>query len=142
MDDVQAAKTLAGTFRLHSAIATLPDGSKVEPFGPNPNGRYMLDGGRFMYTFLRAGLPHFASNNRMQGTAEENRSVVQGSVSGFGTYTVSDGAVVLKFEGSTFPNWTGTEIRQPLVSLTADEIKWRIPASGGGTAEVTLKRVR
>ena len=67
---------------------------------------------------------------------------MQGSLAGFGTYSVADKVMSLKFDGSTFPNWTGTEVKQNIVSFTGDELKWTVAATGGGTAEVTLKRVK
>jgi hypothetical protein len=142
MDREVVARDLAGTYRLVSAIVTRDDGRRFDAFGPKPNGLYVFDAdGRFIYVFTSPEVPKFASNNRLEGTPEENRAVVQGSVAGFGTYSVGGGAVVLKFEGSIFPNWTGTEIRQAIISLTKDEVRWRIEASGGGIAEVTLKRI-
>jgi len=138
----RSAKDLVGTYELVSAVTTLQDGSKVEPFGPKPKGLYVFDGGgRFIYAFTRAELPKFASGNRIEGTPEEDGAVVRGSIAGFGTYAVEAEAIALKFEASTFPNWTGTVIRQTIVSLTRNEVKWRIAASAGGAAEVTLKRV-
>ena len=48
----------------------------------------------------------------------------------------------MKVEGSTYPNWTGTEQKRTVVSFTGDELKWTLPASIGGTAEVTWKRIK
>src|SRR5262249_52921942 len=36
---------------------------------------------------VRSDLPKFASNNRDMGTPEENKAVVQGSITYFGTYS-------------------------------------------------------
>jgi hypothetical protein len=142
MDNAYIAKNLIGTYRLVSAKVTFPDGRKIEPFGADPKGHYVFDShGRFIYLFMRGALANFASNNRMEGTADENKSVVQGSVGGFGTYRIEDNAIMLRFEGSTFPNWSGTEIKQSVVSLAGDGVRWKIGASGGGTAEVALRRV-
>jgi hypothetical protein len=49
----------------------------------------------------------------MQGTAEENKAMVQGGIAYFGTYSVVDKVIVEKVEGSTWPNWTGTEQKRP-----------------------------
>ena len=111
----QTANDIAGTYTFVSAVASFPDGRRVEPFGPNLKGSYVFDrDGRFVFVMMRPELPKFASNNRTQGTPEENQAVVQGSLAGFGTYSVADKVMTLKFEGSTFPNWTGTEVKQTL----------------------------
>src|ERR1700686_842597 len=57
------------------------DGKKLEPFGSDPKGMAVYDSnGRFILVLQRASLPNFASNNRMTGTAEENKAIVQGSI--------------------------------------------------------------
>jgi hypothetical protein len=43
--------------------------------------------------------------------------------------------------GSTWPSWTGTDQKRNF-SLAGDELKWSLPASVGGTAEVVLKRTK
>jgi hypothetical protein len=112
--------------------------------GPNPNATLVFDAnGRFATVATRADLPKFASNNRMQGTAEENRAIVQGSIAYFGTYSVVDKVVIEKVEGGTWPSWTGTDQKRPIVSFTGDELKLANPAASvGGTAETTYKRVK
>jgi hypothetical protein len=47
--------------------------------------------GHFSLVNTRADLPKFASNRRDQGTPEENKAVVQGSIAYFGTYSVNEG---------------------------------------------------
>jgi hypothetical protein len=51
----------------------------------------------------------FASNNRLDGTPDENRASVQGSIAYFGTYTVNDADHTLTFhiERCTFRIGTG-----------------------------------
>jgi hypothetical protein len=62
-------------------------GSQAQPFGPNPNGMMMVDAdGHISLTTLRSDLPKFQSNNRITGTADENKAIVQGSIAYFGTY--------------------------------------------------------
>lgn len=97
---------------------------------------------RFSIVVARADLPKFASGNRVQGTPEENKAVVHGSLGYFGTYSVADKAITLKIEAGTFPNWTGTEQKRPL-TITGDEMKWTVAAgSGGGTVELVWKRIK
>ena len=140
----QTAKDLVGTWKPVSVTVTSPDGRKSEPFGSNSNSILTFDAnGRFVLVNTRPDLPKFASNNRMQGTAEENKAIVQGSIAYFGTYSVVDKVIIEKVEGGTWPNWVGTEQKRPIISWTGDEMKLSTPAASvGGTAENTYKRIK
>ena len=82
---------LIGTWDLVSNYAVRQDGSRLDPFGPNPTGRYMLDAaGHFSYMIYGSGRPKFASNNRREGTQEENKAAVQGIITFYGTYIVDE----------------------------------------------------
>lgn len=136
---------LVGTWTYVSVDIVRPDGNRVPLFGPNPKGLAIFDSnGRYLLLTSRAGQPKFASSNRMEGTPEENKAVVQGSIAHFGRYTVNeaDKTITFHMETSTFPNWNGVEQKRP-ITITGDELTWRTPAStGGGTAEVVLKRAK
>jgi hypothetical protein len=79
----------------------------------------------------------------MQGTADENKAVVQGSIAHFGTYSISpDGkALILKVEGGTWPSWIGAEQKRDF-TIAGDELKYTVAASLGGTSELVYKRVK
>ena len=80
---------VVGTWTLASNVGMRPDGSRYDPIGPNPRGVFMLDAnGHFAITIL-GELRKFASNNRLESTPDESKSVVQGSIAYFGTYTVN-----------------------------------------------------
>ena len=113
------------------------------PYGPNPKGTLMADAnGRFSITVVRSDLPKFASKNRMSGTPEENKAIVQGIIAYFGTYSIDEATHVLtvNIEGSTFPNFTGgTQTR--ILSFDGDEVTYFNPTpSMGGSAKVTYRR--
>jgi hypothetical protein len=115
------------------------------PYGSNPKGTMMADAnGRFSITVARSDLPKFASNNRMSGTPEENKAIVQGSIAYFGTYSIDEATHVLtvNIEGSTFPNFTGgTQTR--ILSFDGDEVTYFNPTpSMGGSAKVTYRRAK
>lgn len=138
------AAQLVGTWTYVSVDIVSPDGHRVHLYGPNPTGLAIFDrNGRYLLLTARSDQPKFTSNNRMQGTDEENRAVVQGSIAHFGTYTVNetDRTITFRIKTSTFPNWNGTEQKRPF-TLSGDELKWTTPASSGGLAEVVLKRAR
>jgi hypothetical protein len=135
---------LVGTWSYVSVDTVNADGTRVPMFGPNPQGLAVFDSnGRYILMTARAGQPKFASNNRMEGTPEENKAVVQGMNAHFGRYTVNEAEKTITFhiENSTFPNWNGAEQTRPF-TLTGDELKWKTAGSSGGTAEVVLKRAR
>jgi Lipocalin-like domain len=140
----QTIKDLAGTWTLVSVV-TEQDGNKTEPFGPHPKGILMVDAnGRYVLAIARAGLPKIASNNRTTATPEENKAIVGGSNTHFGTVSVNaaDKTITFKIETSTFPNWDGTEQKRPF-TVTGDELTYTVPAaSGGGTATVVWKRAK
>jgi hypothetical protein len=135
---------VVGTWSYVAVDIVGADGSRTPLYGPNPEGLASFDGnGHYILMTARHGQAKFASNNRNEGTAEENKAVVQGSIAHFGTYTVNDAdkTIVFHIESSTFPNWNGTEQKRP-VMVSGDELRWTTPASSGGSAEVVLKRAR
>jgi hypothetical protein len=141
------AKTqIVGVWKLVSDVNTGKDGVAKSgvAFGPNPNGQIVFtSSGRYSSINTRPDLPKFASGNRMQGTADENKAVVQGSIASFGAYSVSpDGKVLtMKIEGSSWPSWVGTEQKRDF-SVAGDEMKYTVVASIGGTSVLTYKRVK
>jgi hypothetical protein len=122
------------------------DGKKVEPFGAEPKGLLVYDrNGRFVLALQRATLQKFASNNRMTGTPDENKAIVQGSIAYFGRYSIneSESKINLHFDGSTFPNWDGIDQVRLLV-LSGDYLEIISPVStfGGGSVHLIVRRVR
>jgi hypothetical protein len=140
----QEAKDLVGTWAQVSNVNTAADGTKSDLFGANPKGQAIYGSdGRFALILHRAELPKFASNNRAQGTPEENKAVVSGMIALYGSYTVANKEIVMKVEGSSFPNWVGTEQRRPISSLSGDELKIiNRGGSSGGQNELVFRRIK
>jgi hypothetical protein len=120
------------------------DGKKTEPYGSNPKGFMVLDPhGRFSIILMRAGLPKFAADNRVKGTAEENQAVVHGSLALYGTYTAKsekEPLVILRIGGCTFPNWDGTDQKRVMI-VEGDEMKLtNLSPTTGGIAYLVWKR--
>lgn len=135
---------IVGTWTYVSVDTVGTDGSRAPIYGPDPQGIASFDrDGHYILLTARRGQAKFASGNRMKGTPEEYKAVVQGSIAHFGTYAVNeaDKTITFHIETSTFPNWNGTEQKRPF-TLTGDELRWTTPASSGGSAEVVLKRAR
>ena len=134
---------LVGTWTFVSSTTKLSDGSPA--WGTNPKGLLIFtENGYFSSQIVRSDLPKFATQNRAQGTPEENKAVVQGSVANFGTYTVDETkkTYTLKFEGSSFPNRVETEQTRAF-TIAADELKVANPlTSVGGSSELVYKRAK
>jgi hypothetical protein len=137
----QSAKDLVGTWTLVSA----------EPFGPNPKGMLMFDAnGHIASQVFRSDLPKYASNTRNKGTPEEYKATVEGSITFFGTYSVSGTDVLLHIEASSFPNLNGTDQKRTNLTLRGDELKWTVvpnpvagePPAGGAPNVSVWKRAK
>jgi lipocalin-like protein len=140
----QSAADLVGTWLPVSAVHTRPDGATIEMFGPDPKGILIFQGdGHFAFILNRADLPGFAAHNPNAGTAEEYKSVVQGSFAYFGTYTVTNNTVVMHVGGGTWPDWYGTDHERLIISFSGSELKWIDPTpSVGGKIENVWKRAK
>jgi hypothetical protein len=131
----QLAKDVVGTWTLVSTNA----------YGPNPKGSLNLDSnGRFTLILMRSDLPKYASNSRTPGTPAEYKATVEGSLAYFGTWSVGGTDLNLHIEGSTFPNWIGTDQKRINLSVTGDELKYTqpTPSGGGPAAPLVWKRVK
>ena len=122
------------------------DGKRLEPFGSNPKGIVVYDSnGRFVLMLQRASLPKFESSNRMAGSPEENKAIVQGSIAYFGSYSVDEKEqkINIHYDGSTYPNWDG-EDQVRLISIKGDELSMVSPVSavGGGSVHRLLRRAK
>jgi len=136
---------LLGTWTLVLVDNVLPDGSRVQLYGPNPHGRLMFDAaGRYSLLIVSAGRPPFASNDKSQGTPDEYRAAVQGSNAHFGSSSINEAerTITFRIEHASFPNWEGTEQKRSF-TLAGDHLKYtvRAPTTGGGAVgEVEWKR--
>jgi hypothetical protein len=137
---------LVGTWTFVSATDVKPDGSTTNRWGSNPKGILVFDSnGHYSLTIMRSDLPKFVAKTADQGTADENKAVLQGMITHFGTYSLNeaDKTLTTSVEGSSFPNLVGVEQKRTIASLTADELKYANPATATGTrAEAVWKRVK
>jgi hypothetical protein len=133
---------LVGSWVFVSGGAKLPDGRPV--WGDNPKGLLIfLENGRYSSQLMRSDLPKFAAGNRLQGTPEENKAVVQGSISSFGTYTVDEQGktFTVRWEANTFPNQMGQSQTRSF-TIGGDELRISNPApsAGGPPSELIYRR--
>ena len=125
-----------GTWTLVSIRYIRPDGSAIEPFGPNAKGMLVFDGSHFSTQVVAANLPKFKSNNRMVGALQEYEAISHGVVAYFGTYSVDDAAkvVTLHIERSSFPNWEETDQKRKF-EFANDELRYTAASSTANPAE-------
>jgi hypothetical protein len=138
----EGGKALVGTWEWVSVDNAAADGTRTQPFGPKPGG-YLTFGadGRFFWLITRPGRAKFESGRRDQGTPDENKATVQGSLAYCGTYAVSNDTLIMRIEASTYPNEEGAEQKRAF-TLNGDQLTWRNPTvSTGASGVATLHRV-
>jgi hypothetical protein len=136
---------LVGTWTPVSIQNVRPDGSKGDSFSPTPKGILMFDSnGHFSLQILRPDMPKYASNNRLQGTPEENKATVQGVIASYGTYTVNeaDKSYTMHMVGSSWPNYDGTDQKRT-VTFNGDEMNLSFSGGSlGGNGNQVWKRMK
>jgi hypothetical protein len=134
---------LAGTWTIISNDNIGPDGTKRQLFGANPKGILVLAAnGQYAQIIVRPDMPKFKVNNRLEGTAEENKAAVQGTTATFGTWSVDEASktITVRNEGGMFPNQVGTESKRSF-TLTGDQLRVSNPVpAAGGKSESVWKR--
>jgi hypothetical protein len=137
---------LVGTWRIVSAVGTYTDGAITDRWGPNATGLAIFDaGGRFVFLTSRAAIPNLASGNVNEGTAEENKAVVQGIICFFGTWSIDEATRIqsMNIEAGSFPNLVGISAKRHVISLTDDEYRYTNAATATGSQTNALwRRVR
>ena len=140
---------LLGSWTLVSHESVRPDGSGYLMFGANPQGITFFDaGGQYIITAMRSDRAKYTMNNVPQffaqgGSAEENKAAAQGSMTYFGTYSVSeaDRTIAIHIEGSSFPNWNGTDQKR-IFTITGDQLTLTVRGPTGGGSDVVWKRAK
>ena len=135
---------LVGTWTLLSWEQKKGDGTKIERYGSSPKGIAFFDeGGRYIITVMRSDRAKYASNALWQGTAEENKETADGTTTYFGTYSISetDSSIAIHIEGSSFPNWNGTDQKR-FVTITEEHLTLTVRPAGGDVVDVIWKRAK
>ena len=139
----QTAKDLVGTWKNSKNVNTGADGKTVDVFGPHGSGMAIFSAdGHFVIVNVNPDTPKFAAKARDKGTTDENKAAVAGGIGLFGTYSVVNKQISLKVDGSTYPNWSGTEQKREIVKHAANEFTWSLATSLGGKGEVTWTRIK
>jgi hypothetical protein len=134
---------LVGTWKLVSWEQKKTDGTKLQQFGASPVGIAFFDGVRYVIVVMRSDRPRHASNALWQGTAEENKATADGTQTYFGTYTIdeADHSLAIHVEGSSFPNWNGTNQKR-IVAVTGDQLTLTVRPASGENVDVVWRRAK
>jgi hypothetical protein len=135
---------LLGTWTLLSWEQKKADGSKIERYGADPKGIAFFDAsGQYVITVMRSDRAKYASNALWQGTPEENKETADGTITYFGPYSISetDSSIAIHVEGSSFPNWNGTDQKR-FVSIAGDQLTLTVRLPGGDVVDVMWKRAK
>jgi hypothetical protein len=140
----QTTSPLVGTWAPVTITNVHTDGTKTENFGPKPDGIIVFTaGGRFSFIECDPALVKIAANNRNGGTADENKTIVQRSLSYYGTYKddPTNKAVTMRIFGGSYANWKGTD-QVRTYTLVGDTLTLNNPnATVGGKAIAVFKRL-
>ena len=143
MSDARPLKErLVGTWTLVSWEQKKGDGAKIRRYGENPVGIAFFDaGGRYIITVMRSDRTNYASGALWQGTNEENKATADGTITYFGTYSVSeaDSSIAIHIDGSSFPNWNGADQKR-IVAIAGDQLKLTVRPPTGDIVDVIWKR--
>jgi hypothetical protein len=133
---------LVGTWTLLSWEQKKGDGTKVERYGSSPKGIAFFDaGGRYIITVMRSDRARYASNALWQGTPAENKETADGTITYFGTYSIgeADSSIAIHVEGSSYPNWNGTDQKR-LVSIAGERLTLTVRPPAGDVVDVIWVR--
>lgn len=145
-DHTMVPKELVGAWTLVRCDNVYPDGHRVELYGPNPEGMWLIDAqGDYMMQIVRAKRMPFAVNDKSKGTPDEYRAASMDANAHYGH--VSGDANVMRSEivHASFPNWDGKS-GSSSYTINGDELTYRVakPSSGaseGAHGEVVWRRV-
>jgi hypothetical protein len=140
-------KELIGAWTLVRCDNVYPDGHRVELYGPNPEGMWLIDAqGDYMMQIVRAKRMPFAVNDKSKGTPEEYRAASMDSNAHFGHVSGNGTVMHSQILHASFPNWDGKG-GDTNYTIVGDELTYTVakPSSGaaeGAHGEVVWRRVR
>lgn len=143
MDQQQSLKEqLLGTWTLISWEQKKADGTRSLRYGESPVGIAFFDaGGRYVITVMRSHRANYASGALWQSTAQEDKATADGTITYFGTYSVSeaDSSIAIHIEGSSFPNWNDA-VQKRFVAIAQDRLTLTVRPPTGDTVQIIWKR--
>jgi hypothetical protein len=111
-NDRESFEQLAGSWSLVSFEHVLPSGELLKPFGDSASGSILYQADGHMSAQVSVGSPaKFASDDPLRASAEEATEAWRTYFGYWGTFRVypEKRVVMHRVEGSSFPNWIGTD---------------------------------
>ena len=141
---VESASPLAGTWILEAADTLQPDGTRVQGYGPDPQGILMIDRqGRYSLQIYKRESAKFVGADKAKGSPEEYRAAVMRTSAHSGRVRLdpAHGTIVFEIAQSLFPNWEGsTQVRQ--YRLQGNKLSYQVPASATGNGTIAISEWR
>lgn len=137
---------LVGTWTLVRCDNVYPDGHRIELYGHDPKGLWMIDAhGHYMMQIARAQRVPFAAGDKSKGTPEEYRAASLDNNSHFGSVNVQGDKLATHIEQASFPNWNN-RTGATAYTLSGNQLSYIVakPSSGaaeGAHGEVVWQRV-
>ena len=133
---------IVGTWELAAAEKLLPDGSRVEDYGPKPHGLCIFTAdGHYSLQIYRSDRVKFASGDKFSATPDEYKDAILGMSVGFGRYEIDDAkhTIVFHRDGNFISNQEGTTGVDPY-ELKGDVLSWKVAARKDGSVPITVLR--
>jgi len=139
-----AAKQLAGTWKVVSLITKFDGGDAVEPFGPNPKGRLVLTPeGRWIIILT-------AANRGPAKNFEEKAALLDSMLAYSGKYTIEGNRMAIQVDMSWNEIYSGANqvqtrffnIQDDILTVRSPEIVSAVRPGQKAVATLTLERER
>ena len=139
-----AAKQLAGTWKVVSLITKFDGGDAVEPFGPNPKGRLVLTpDGRWIIILTTA-------NRGPAKNPEEKAALLDSMLAYSGKYTIEGNRMTIQVDMSWNEIYSGANQNQTrffnldgdILTIRSPEIVSAVRPGQKAVATLTLQRER
>jgi hypothetical protein len=131
---------IVGTWVLAAADKLLPDGTRVQDYGPNPHGLVIFTAdGFYSLQIYRAERLKFSSGDKFDGTLEEYKEASLSMSTSFGRYSVDPvkHTITFKRDRSSVPNFDDKTGVDPY-ELKGDELSWKVAARKDGSIPITV----
>jgi hypothetical protein len=134
------AHDLIGAWIYESAYTEFPDGRRIDQFGPNPQGIFIImPNGWYSHIVMDANLPKVKRGLLKDTTPREAEALAEGVLAHYGTYTVDEarGTFTVTILKSSFPNFDGITQERLVIELTGSRLKYvNLVSSAGEDAKV------
>jgi hypothetical protein len=136
-DGMMAKQTvsLTGVWSLVRCDNVYPDGRRVELYGPDPQGQWIIDAtGNYSMMIVRAMRGTFAAGDKSKGTPDEYRAAALDFNAHFGHLSVEGMKLHVHIDRASFPNWDGRDSTTSF-TINNNELTYIVNAPSSGAAE-------